>query len=162
MYVTSCYDSVQVLEPSDTGLTFEGLIDALLVLYEECGHDRVKSKSEVVAGFLAKFQTVVHNYDRLRVNIGDFQVKRVIGRGIGRLAAEYRPVIGLVSVWYWQGIRQVSARYQPGISQILAGYRPDIGWVSARISASYWLGISRVLEIRSIKGSSLQLMAVKV
>ena len=69
------------MEPSDTGLTFEGLIDALLVLYEECGHDRVKSKSEVVAGFLAKFQTVVHNYDRLRVNIGDFQVKRVIGRG---------------------------------------------------------------------------------
>ena len=66
---------LKVLEPSDTGLTFEGLIDALLVLYEECGHDKVKSKSEVVAAFLAKFQAVVHNYDRLRVNIGDFQVR---------------------------------------------------------------------------------------
>ena len=69
------------------------------MLYEECGHDKIKSKNEVVAGFLAKFQTVVHNYDKLRVNIGDFQVyipdslfryffknqivqvKRVIGRG---------------------------------------------------------------------------------
>ena len=51
------------------------MIDALLVLYEECGHDKIKSKNEVVAGFLAKFQTVVHNYDKLRVNIGDFQVK---------------------------------------------------------------------------------------
>ena len=44
------------------------------MLYEECGHDKIKSKNEVVAGFLAKFQTVVHNYDKLRVNIGDFQV----------------------------------------------------------------------------------------
>ena len=66
---------LKVLEPSESGLTFEGLIDALLVLYEECGHDKIKSKNEVVAGFLAKFQTVVHNYDKLRVNIGDFQVK---------------------------------------------------------------------------------------
>ena len=69
------------MEPSDSGLTFEGLIDALLVLYEECGHDKVKSKNEVVAGFLAKFQSSVHNYNKLRVNVGDFQVKRVIGRG---------------------------------------------------------------------------------
>ena len=34
-----------------------------------------------MAGFLAKFQTVVHNYDRLQVNIGNFQVKWVIERG---------------------------------------------------------------------------------
>ena len=57
------------------------MIDALLVLYEECGHDRVKSKNEVVAGFLAKFQTTVQSYNKLRVNVGDFQIKRIIGRG---------------------------------------------------------------------------------
>eukprot|EP00092_Neocalanus_flemingeri_P040694 GFUD01044305.1.p1 GENE.GFUD01044305.1~~GFUD01044305.1.p1 ORF type:complete len:1862 (+),score=644.25 GFUD01044305.1:78-5663(+) len=71
----------QVLEPSESGVTFEGLIDALLVLYEECSHDKSKSKNELVAAFLAKFQAVVHSYHKLRVNIGDFQVKRVIGRG---------------------------------------------------------------------------------
>jgi len=71
----------QVLEPTDTGVTFEGLIDALLVLYEECSQDKLKSKNELVASFLAKFQSVVHSYHKLRVNIGDFHVKRVIGRG---------------------------------------------------------------------------------
>jgi len=73
----------QVLEPSasDAGVTFEGLIDALLVLYEECSQDKVKSKNDLVAAFLAKFQSTVHSYQKLRVNIGDFQVKRVIGRG---------------------------------------------------------------------------------
>ena len=35
----------------------------------------------MVASFLAKFQTMVHNYNKLRVNVSDFQVKRVIGRG---------------------------------------------------------------------------------
>ena len=69
------------MEPSENGLTFEGLIDALLVLYDECGHDKIKSKNEVVASFLAKFQSMVHNYNKLRVNVSDFQVKRVIGRG---------------------------------------------------------------------------------
>ena len=34
-----------------------------------------------MVAFLAKFQSVVHSYHKLRVNIGDFQVKRVIGRG---------------------------------------------------------------------------------
>ena len=70
-----------MLEPTDTGITFEGLIDALLVLYEECSQDKQKSKNELVASFLAKFQSVVHSYHKLRVNIGDFHVKRVIGRG---------------------------------------------------------------------------------
>ena len=63
------------------GLTFEGLIDALLVLYEECSNDKTKVRNELVAAFLSKFQTVVHSYNSLRVNIGDFQVKRIIGRG---------------------------------------------------------------------------------
>jgi hypothetical protein len=35
-----------VLEPSDSGLTFEGLIDALLVLYEECNADKLKKERE--------------------------------------------------------------------------------------------------------------------
>ena len=71
----------QVLEPTENGLTFEGLIDALLVLYEECSHDKTKSKNEVVVGFLAKFHSLVQNYSKLRVNVGDFHIKRVIGRG---------------------------------------------------------------------------------
>ena len=34
----------QVLEAADNGLTFEGLIDVLLVLYEECNADKIKKE----------------------------------------------------------------------------------------------------------------------
>ena len=57
------YVARQVLEPSESALTFEGLIDALLVLYEECGQDKVKSRNELVSAFLAKFQPqVLYSY----------------------------------------------------------------------------------------------------
>ena len=56
------YDVCQVLEPSESALTFEGLIDALLVLYEECGQDKVKSRNELVSAFLAKFQPQVLSF----------------------------------------------------------------------------------------------------
>ena len=41
-YILTYYFFCQVLEPSEVGLTFEGLIDALLVLYEECSSDKLK------------------------------------------------------------------------------------------------------------------------
>jgi hypothetical protein len=41
-YILTYYFFCQVLEPSEAGLTFEGLIDALLVLYEECSSDKLK------------------------------------------------------------------------------------------------------------------------
>jgi len=71
----------QVLEPADCSITFEGLIDALLVLYEECSHVKAKHRSHQITSFIATFQNVVHNYSKLRVNIGDFKVLRTIGRG---------------------------------------------------------------------------------
>merc|ERR1719319_1142693 len=59
----------------------EGLIDALLVLYEECSHVKAKHRSHQITSFIATFQNIVHNYSKLRVNIGDFKVLRTIGRG---------------------------------------------------------------------------------
>ena len=69
------------MEPSESNITFEGLIDALLVLYEECVNDKSKSRNELVSASLIKFQSIVQSYHKLRVNIDDFDIKRVIGRG---------------------------------------------------------------------------------
>jgi citron Rho-interacting kinase len=66
-------------------------------LYEECHNIKAKNRSQQISSFIATFQNVVHNFsklrsvnpqydlktasDVLRVNIGDFKVIRVIGRG---------------------------------------------------------------------------------
>ncbi|KAF4517256.1 hypothetical protein B566_EDAN011641 [Ephemera danica] len=61
-------------------LHVEGLQDALLALYEECGCDRLKKIPEV-ASFLEKFGTTVSELRKLRVRPTDFNVEAVIGRG---------------------------------------------------------------------------------
>ncbi|XP_023331360.1 citron Rho-interacting kinase, partial [Eurytemora carolleeae] len=69
----------EVLDPLQPGLTFEGLVDAFIVLYENC-KDETKGKQHLVE-FINKFQTTVNNYNKLRISINDFDVKRIIGRG---------------------------------------------------------------------------------
>ncbi|XP_049838505.1 citron rho-interacting kinase [Schistocerca gregaria] len=58
----------------------EGLLDALIVLYDECSNDALK-KDRHVELFVEKFRGIVAELRRLRVNVTDFEVKKVIGRG---------------------------------------------------------------------------------
>ncbi|KAJ9599608.1 hypothetical protein L9F63_009925, partial [Diploptera punctata] len=58
----------------------EGLLDALTVLFDECNNDVLK-KDRNIAAFVEKFYTIVSEIRSLRVNITDFEVKQVIGRG---------------------------------------------------------------------------------
>ncbi|XP_068087036.1 citron rho-interacting kinase [Anabrus simplex] len=58
----------------------EGLLDALVVLYDECNNDTLK-KDRNIGSFVDKFRGIVSELRRLRVNIADFEVKKVIGRG---------------------------------------------------------------------------------
>lgn len=58
----------------------EGLIDSLLLLYDECNSDTMK-KDPNIAAFVDKFRTPVNEIRGMRVNISDFEVKKVIGRG---------------------------------------------------------------------------------
>jgi hypothetical protein len=75
----------QVTEPQDSGLTFEGLIDALFVLYDEVGRQAKEGKGqEITKEFLNQWQAMVHQYGRLRANIGDFQVCFVFVFGGGK------------------------------------------------------------------------------
>ncbi|XP_069684092.1 citron rho-interacting kinase isoform X2 [Periplaneta americana] len=58
----------------------EGLMDALIVLYDECNNDTLK-KDRNIALFVEKYRSLVSELRCLRVNISDFEVKKVIGRG---------------------------------------------------------------------------------
>ena len=59
----------QVLEAADNGLTFEGLIDALLVLYEECNADKIKKECGNYILFWLLYNFWLVNYGRFLVVI---------------------------------------------------------------------------------------------
>lgn len=62
-------------------LTREGLLDALQVLYDECNTECIKNLDKNISLFVEKHKKTVTELKRLRVNISDFEVKNVIGRG---------------------------------------------------------------------------------
>ncbi|XP_051956572.1 citron rho-interacting kinase-like [Xyrauchen texanus] len=63
-----------------TGVTREGLIDALLVLYQECTSPELM-KIKHVANFVNKYSEVVAEVQELLPGKKDFEVRGVVGRG---------------------------------------------------------------------------------
>ncbi|KAL4223686.1 hypothetical protein ACF0H5_017154 [Mactra antiquata] len=61
-------------------LSRDGLLDALLVLYDECGRYKLK-QNKYVNNFLSKYKKTIKEIQRLRIQLSDFEVKDVIGRG---------------------------------------------------------------------------------
>ncbi|KAK4323358.1 hypothetical protein Pmani_005912 [Petrolisthes manimaculis] len=64
-------------------LAREGLLDALLVLYQECNTEALK-KEQIVSSFVDKCKedrSNIHEMRKLRVNLNDFEQKKVIGKG---------------------------------------------------------------------------------
>lgn len=62
-------------------LTREGLLDALQLLFDECNSDCLKTSDKNIADFIEKYKKLMSEVKNLRVNINDFEVKHVIGRG---------------------------------------------------------------------------------
>ncbi|GAB6029596.1 hypothetical protein CHUAL_005339 [Chamberlinius hualienensis] len=58
----------------------EAILDSLFVLFEECNSDNLK-KDRNVAAFIDKFRAAVFEFKKLRVNLYDFEIKKVIGMG---------------------------------------------------------------------------------
>ncbi|XP_035233887.1 citron Rho-interacting kinase-like, partial [Stegodyphus dumicola] len=58
----------------------DGLLDALCAFYEECNVDYLR-KDKHIANFIDKFKGVMIELKSLRVNLKDFEVKKIIGRG---------------------------------------------------------------------------------
>ncbi|XP_052093573.1 LOW QUALITY PROTEIN: citron Rho-interacting kinase-like [Mytilus californianus] len=61
-------------------LTRDGLMDSLLVLFDECSHDNLM-KNKHVAAFVKKYESTVKELRKIRMKMADFEVKDVIGRG---------------------------------------------------------------------------------
>ncbi|XP_066953798.1 citron rho-interacting kinase-like [Macrobrachium rosenbergii] len=84
--LTSLVSRSGLNDSSNKGLTaqqfigHETLLDGLLLLYDECNNEQLK-KEENVAAFVDKFRGVVTEVKKLRVNLNDFEQKKVIGKG---------------------------------------------------------------------------------
>ncbi|XP_055940055.1 citron Rho-interacting kinase-like [Argiope bruennichi] len=58
----------------------DGLLDILFALYEECNVDYLR-KDKHIAAFVDKFKDLMIELKSIRVNLRDFEVKKIIGRG---------------------------------------------------------------------------------
>lgn len=62
-------------------LSRETLLDILQALYEECCLESLQKYDSNIAQFVQKYKETIKEIKRLRVNITDFEIKNVIGRG---------------------------------------------------------------------------------
>uniref|UniRef100_A0A182Q6M2 non-specific serine/threonine protein kinase n=1 Tax=Anopheles farauti TaxID=69004 RepID=A0A182Q6M2_9DIPT len=65
----------------EVALSREGLLDSLLVLYDECSKDAVKKKDKNIADFVSKYRPIIQETRERRANVHDFDVKCLIGKG---------------------------------------------------------------------------------
>ncbi|XP_018320783.1 citron Rho-interacting kinase [Agrilus planipennis] len=59
----------------------ENILDALFVLYDECNNEHLKKNDKNILTFVNKYRKVMSELKNMRVNIYDFEIKAVIGRG---------------------------------------------------------------------------------
>lgn len=59
----------------------ESLLDALQVLYDECNTDHLKNQDKNIKQFVETNRKSLNTLKQLRVNLSDFDIKNVIGRG---------------------------------------------------------------------------------
>ncbi|XP_013112047.1 citron rho-interacting kinase [Stomoxys calcitrans] len=59
----------------------EGLLDALCLLYNECDKEALRKRDKNIAEFVNKYRSVVEETQNLRVNVKDFSVRTLIGKG---------------------------------------------------------------------------------
>ncbi|KAJ8916601.1 hypothetical protein NQ315_000246 [Exocentrus adspersus] len=62
-------------------LSRESLLDTLQALYEECSLENLQKYDSNIADFVEKYKSTVKELKQLRVNVTDFEIKDVIGRG---------------------------------------------------------------------------------
>jgi hypothetical protein len=63
-----------------TSFSTETLIDALIVLYDECFNSSLR-RDKTISNFLDFSKTIVEKIKELRLNKNDFEIIKVIGRG---------------------------------------------------------------------------------
>ncbi|GAB0090363.1 citron rho-interacting kinase [Sergentomyia squamirostris] len=66
---------------SKEGLSRDKLLDAFIVLFDECNRDKLKRNDRNVNDFVKKYRGIVEETKMQRVNLEDFTVKSLIGKG---------------------------------------------------------------------------------
>ncbi|XP_036344195.1 citron Rho-interacting kinase [Rhagoletis pomonella] len=77
----SAYGAATVSPAVMEAVTREGLLDAFILLYNECNKDPLKKRDRNIAEFVNKYRPVVEETQQLRANVDDFSVKTLIGKG---------------------------------------------------------------------------------
>nr|CAI5863093.1 unnamed protein product [Callosobruchus analis] len=62
-------------------LTREALLDVLTAIFEECSLESLRKYDRNIAQFVDKYKDHIKEIKQLRVNLSDFEIKNVIGRG---------------------------------------------------------------------------------
>ncbi|KAM7354804.1 citron rho-interacting kinase sticky isoform 2-T2 [Cochliomyia hominivorax] len=62
-------------------MTRENLLDAFNLLYQECDKESLRKRDKNIAEFVNKYRSILEETNRLRVNIEDFNVRTLIGKG---------------------------------------------------------------------------------
>ncbi|XP_037947588.1 serine/threonine-protein kinase Genghis Khan isoform X3 [Teleopsis dalmanni] len=77
--VKKCYDE-DIIIPDRKAISVEGLLDALLVLYDECCNSSLR-REKTVSDFIKLVKPVVSLIKHLRLSRDDFEIIKIIGRG---------------------------------------------------------------------------------
>nr|CAH7718792.1 unnamed protein product [Callosobruchus chinensis] len=67
--------------PNNPLLTREALLDVLTATFEECCLESLRKYDRNIAQFVDKYKDHIKEIKQLRVNLSDFEIKNVIGRG---------------------------------------------------------------------------------
>ncbi|KAI8120196.1 Citron Rho-interacting kinase [Lucilia cuprina] len=62
-------------------MTRESLLDAFNLLYHECDKETLRKRDKNIAEFVNKYRSIMEETNRLRVNVEDFSVRTLIGKG---------------------------------------------------------------------------------
>jgi len=120
-------------------LAREGLLDALVVLYDECNSEALK-KDPLVSAFVDKFRAQVADVRRLRVNITDFEVKNIIGRGhFGEVHVVKEKQTG--DIYAMKTLRKSDA-----INQRLAAFYEEERDIMVRASSPWLVGLQYAFQ----------------
>ncbi|XP_073843419.1 citron rho-interacting kinase sticky [Musca autumnalis] len=62
-------------------LNRESLLDAFCLLYNECDKESLRKRDKHIAEFVNKYRSIIEETQRLRVNVKDFSIRSLIGKG---------------------------------------------------------------------------------
>ncbi|KAK2706100.1 hypothetical protein QYM36_016203, partial [Artemia franciscana] len=68
------------VNPANCAASVEGLLDSLIVLYDECSQSSLR-RERTVSNFIETVKPLVEKFKSLRLSRDDFEIIKVIGRG---------------------------------------------------------------------------------